>query len=78
MKIILTGPQGNLAYYARQTPRRTKRAFGFQGRFKHQQALGFARLPAFGANGNHAPTGYEGAVTSNLALELLFNIAGKR
>lgn len=78
MNIIVTGPRGDLAYWAAHRPRHVKRAFGMQGRFRKPQLRSFARLPAFGANGNHAPTGMDGAVTSNLMFDLLFNIAGQR
>ncbi|MFT6676759.1 MAG: hypothetical protein ACJAVM_002964 [Sulfitobacter sp.] len=77
MEIILTGAQGNLAYWAKNTPRQTRRAFGFQGRFNKHQSRSFAGLSAFGANSNHAPSGYDGAVNPNIAFELLFRIAGQ-
>lgn len=76
MTIILTGPKGNLAYWAAQKSNDSTSAFGMQGRFRHARKCGFARLSAFGANGNHAPTGMEGAITTDLGLEMLFNIAG--
>ena len=52
MNIIVTGPRGDLAYWAAHRPRHVKRAFGMQGRFRKPQLCSFARLPAFGANGN--------------------------
>ncbi|MGJ8617468.1 MAG: hypothetical protein ACSHWS_11560 [Sulfitobacter sp.] len=78
MRIILTGPKGNLGYWDGSARVVGSHAFGFQGRFKHQNRCSFARLSAFAGNGNHAPTGHDAAVTSNLGLDLLNKIAGVR
>lgn len=76
MKIILTGPKGNLGYWDANARAVGQHAFGFQGRFKHESQRTFARLSAFAGNSNHAPKCHEGAVTSDLGLELLYAIAG--
>ena len=76
MRIIFTGPKGNLGYWDASAPRVGCHAFGLQGRFKRQNACSFARLSAFARNSNHAPTGHDGAITSDLSLGLLQSIAG--
>jgi hypothetical protein len=76
MRIILTGSQGNLGYWDAKPRSVGGHAFGFQGRFKHEKTRSFARLSAFANNGNHAPNGHEGAITSDFGLDLLQNIAG--
>ena len=73
MRIILTGPQGNLGYWDAKAPMIGAHAFGFQGRFKHQETRAFARLSAFANNSNHAPKGHDGAITCDLGLDLLQN-----
>lgn len=78
MRIILTGPRGNLGYWDAKIAPAGQHAFGFRGLFKHQNICGFARLSAFGGNSNHAPSGQDAAVTSDLGLTLLHNIAGAR
>ncbi|MGJ8626678.1 MAG: hypothetical protein ACSHXB_06930 [Sulfitobacter sp.] len=76
MRIILTGPAGNLGYWEQGARAIGSHAFGFQGRFKHQHLCSFARLSAFAGNSNHAPSGQDGAITSDLGLDLLYAIAG--
>ncbi len=76
MRIILTGPKGNLGYFDAQTPKVGGHAFGFQGRFKHHARQSFAGQCGFATNNNHAPRGSEGAVTSDMGLDLLHRIAG--
>ncbi len=78
MKIILTGPQGNLGYWDASARTAGQHAFGFQGRFKNEGERAFARLSAFAGNSNHAPNGHEGAITSDLGLDLLHVIAQAR
>jgi hypothetical protein len=78
MRIILTGPQGNLGYWDAKPVSAGQHAFGFRGVFKHQNTCSFARLSAFAGNSNHAPSGQDAAVTSDLGLSLLHNIAGAR
>lgn len=75
MKIILTGPQGNLAYWDAAARVAGGHAFGFKGHFKNEGQRAFARLSAFAGNSNHAPNGQEGAITSHLGLDLLHAIA---
>ncbi|MGC1496523.1 MAG: hypothetical protein WA790_12005 [Sulfitobacter sp.] len=75
MKIILTGPQGNLGYWDASARIVGKHAFGFKGHFKNEGQRAFARLSKFAGNSNHAPKGYEAAITSDLGLDLLHSIA---
>lgn len=78
MNIILTGPDGAVAYWnAAQTGRKTA-VFGKPQAAALDLKCGFARLSSFAANGNHAPAGAEGAVTADLGLDLLYRIAGSR
>jgi hypothetical protein len=76
MRIILTGPKGNLGYWDASARTVGDHAFGFLGRFNHQNMCSFARLSAFAGNSNHAPSGHDSAVTSDLGLDLLYRIAG--
>lgn len=78
MNIILTGPQGAVAYWnGAQTARKTA-VFGKPREAALAAKCAFARLSAFSANGNHAPAGTEGAITADFGLELLYRIAGNR
>jgi hypothetical protein len=77
MKLIMTEKQGNLAYWNRATPiAAPDRAFRMGTRFTKENVRSFARLSAFAANGNHAPKGCDGAITSDLAIEFLYKVAG--
>ena len=78
MAIMLTGPKGTLAYWNESPTKQSKPIFGFQGRSRLEAKRCFARLSAFADNSNHAPAGYEGAVTNDQGLDLLFSIAGAR
>jgi|10_taG_2_1085330.scaffolds.fasta_scaffold352236_1 hypothetical protein len=78
MNIILTGPDGAVAYWnAAQNGRKTM-AFGKLQAAALERKCSFARLSRFAANGNHAPTGAEGAITADFGLDLLYQIAGNR
>ena len=75
MRIILAGSNSHFAYWSN---RGRGNAGRLVGTWKRQDRLcGFARLPAFNANGNHAPAGAEGAVTSDHGMRLLRRIAGR-
>ena len=76
MKIIMTGPKGNLAFL--DTQGNGPRAFGFQGRFRRPATLDFAKARSLTANANTAPIGGEGAEPVDLALDLLYDISGGR
>lgn len=78
MMIVMTGPQGNLMYSNDETPTRGQRAFGMQGNFRLKDALGFTTLSGYAANANYAPEGLGGAITHDLGIDFLFNIAGAR
>ncbi len=76
MATIITCGNGQLAYHTRAVRGDETRAFGLKGDFHRTGTLGFAGLSVFAANGNHAPSGREGAVTCDLGRDLLFRIAG--
>ena len=73
MAIILTGPTGTLAYW--EGTARPRLATGPRAPFPQPIRCAFARLPAFAANGNHAPSGHEGAVTHDGVLAFLYQLA---
>ena len=78
MAIVLTGPQGRLAYWNADPAAQPEPVFGCQGRSRLESKCSFARLSAFAGNSNHAPTDRDGAITTDQGLDLLFNIAGAR
>tara|TARA_R110002095_G_scaffold177506_1_gene154860 strand:- start:445 stop:681 length:237 start_codon:yes stop_codon:yes gene_type:complete len=78
MAIILTGPNGALAYWNDKQTTPLDPVFGIRGRIKLEAKRSYARLSALAANSNHAPRGCDGAVTSDHGLDLLFSIAGAR
>jgi hypothetical protein len=78
MAAIMTGTHGTLAYWDAAPATDCGRAFGPRGDFHKPQLISFARLSAFAANGNHAPSECDGAVTWDAGLDLLFRIAGRR
>ncbi len=75
MRIVFTGAAGNLGYWDATPVPDDLHAFGVQGHFKRQGRRSFARLHAVADNNNYAPIGYDGAVTSDLSLVLLYRIA---
>lgn len=76
MAALITGTCGTLAYWDDAPATKTGRAFGLRGDFRKPQLTSFAGLSAFAANGNHAPSGIDGAVTWDAGLHLLFRISG--
>ncbi len=78
MKIILTGPQGNLGYWDAKARVVGQHAFGFMGHFKNADYCVFARGTLFADNRNYAPMGCDGAVTCDLGLDMLYAIAGAK
>ncbi|QFT59426.1 hypothetical protein FIU94_11385 [Sulfitobacter sp. THAF37] len=76
MKIIFSGPNDTVAYWNGVKTGSGARMF-CAGRARALDIeRGFARLSAFGANGNHAPSGAEGAITADCGIGLLYQIAG--
>jgi hypothetical protein len=73
MAIILTGPKGQIAFWA-ATPR-PRATTATHCPFPQPIRRAFARLSAFAANGNHAPAGHEGALTHDEALDFLNRLA---
>ena len=78
MAAIMTGSHGTLAFWDGALTPENGRAFGLQGDFYKKHLRSFAGLSAFAANGNHAPADFDGAVTWDAGLDLLFRIAGAR
>ncbi|MEM7519941.1 MAG: hypothetical protein AAF307_02790 [Pseudomonadota bacterium] len=76
MAMIMTGATGTVAYFEAARHEPTRRAFGALGEFRKPMSRSFARLSAFPANGNHAPTDFDGAVSWDEGLKLLYQIAG--
>ncbi len=78
MTSIMTGAGGTVAYWNRAPREISNRAFSPTGDFHKPQHLSFAGLSAFADNSNHAPTDFEGAITWDSGIDLLFKIAGAR
>ncbi len=76
MAALITGTCGTLAYWDSAPATKTGRAFGPRGNFHKPQLTSFAGLSAFAANGNHPPSDFDGAVTWDAGMHLLFRIAG--
>ncbi len=74
MAYIITGPKGDLVYWNATVE--GARPFDFQGQFRRPQQQAFARSAVFAANGNHSPSCLGGAVTSDAAMDMLFDITG--
>lgn len=76
MAALMTGTCGTLAYWDAEPAVKTGRAFGLRGDFHKPHLTSFAGLSAFAANGNHPPSDFDGAVTWDAGLDLLFRISG--
>ena len=76
MAVIMTGAKGTLGYFDRSVCAHSERAFGALGEFRKPLSRSCARLSAVSANGNHAPTEFDGAVSWDEGLKLLYQIAG--
>ncbi|APE43990.1 hypothetical protein BOO69_11650 [Sulfitobacter alexandrii] len=76
MRIIFSAKGGSVAYCSTASRIRLVPLFGPSRADALLIETGFARLSAFGANANHAPSGAEGAITADRGLELLYRIAG--
>lgn len=76
MATIITGAQGSLGYWQAAPKGPALRAFSTDGTFTKPIERSFARLSAFAANGNHAPTDFDGAICWDEGMDLLFRIAG--
>lgn len=78
MATIVTGANGTLAYHSTVSATDARdRAFRLGACFTKQVQCGFARFPGFADNANHAPSGHEGAVTCDLALDFLYRVANR-
>lgn len=78
MAMIMTGAKGSLAYWDAAPAKTADRAFGSEGTFHKPLLCSFAGLSAFAANGNHPPSDFDGAVSWDAGVDLLFRIAGKQ
>ena len=78
MAMIMTGAKGALAYWEAGSTARVDRAFRPDGTFLRPLLRSFAGLSAFAANGNHPPADFDGAVSWDAGVDLLFRIAGKQ
>ncbi|KIN60578.1 hypothetical protein Z945_1553 [Sulfitobacter noctilucae] len=78
MASIITSAQGSLAYWTGKATGPGSRAFDHKGNFSKPELCGFSGLSAFAANSNHPPADFEGAVTWDAGVDLLFRIAGAR
>ncbi|KIN64106.1 hypothetical protein Z946_2993 [Sulfitobacter noctilucicola] len=76
MAQVITGAGGSIAYFNAKPKPRAVPVFDATGGFHADAQRGFAGLSAFAANGNHAPTDFDGAVTWDAGVDLLFRIAG--
>lgn len=76
MATIMTGAAGNLAYWEGSPFPLSGSAFDKMGNFQRPDLTSFACLSAFADNSNHAPWGFDGAITWDAGVNLLFRIAG--
>ena len=56
MKLIISGPKTNVAYWASDRPKLNRRAFGKQGRFRRSEERAFVRNPSPAANTDLIPS----------------------
>lgn len=79
MELIFTAGQGDVAYWTNRKPQSVRdRAFRMGTRFTKTARRVFVQQRVEPANMAHAPLGYDGALTSDLALAFLYRVAGQR
>ena len=78
MASLMTHAAGSIAYWNAKPLPMSDRAFDVQGGFHQPQVTSFAALSAFAANSNHAPSDFDGAISWDAGVDLLFRIAGAR
>lgn len=78
MASIITGAAGTIAYWENTPLPLSPSAFDVKGNFHQPELLSFAGLSVFADNQNHAPSDFDGAVSWDAGLDLLFRIAGAR
>jgi len=78
MAIIFTGPNGAVGYLGQTQQIKTPIVSVVWRKHPTELRYSFARLPAFAQNGNHAPSGLEGAIISDVMLDFLYGVAAAR
>lgn len=78
MAIIMTGPNGAVGYLGQTRQDKTPTVSATGRKLQTELRYSFARLPAFAHNGNHAPSGHEGAIISDVMLDFLYGVASAR